>query len=343
MNVLMDAFKKCKKNVGWKYSVQRYEANLLPNLNSLRKSLINGTYKQKPFYEFIINERGKTRHIKSLDISDRIVQRALCDNILTPVFSKYLVYDNGASQTDKGISFTRNRLICHIQKYYREYGNEGYILLLDYRKFFDSIPHDKMLDAFRKHIDDEQLMELLKQLIYSFDNKTHVSLGIGSQISQIGGIYYLTKVDNYCKIVKGCKYYGRYMDDSYVIHHDKKFLQDLLKEIIEISNKLGLQINEKKTQICRIDKGFTFMKTRYFVTDSGKIVRKVCKSNIVRERRKIKKLRNKLDDNLITFDEILHNYNSWRGCIIKEYNSKNAINNMDNLHRNCIKRRLMNG
>lgn len=47
------------------------------------------------------------------------------------------------------------------------------------------------------------------------------SVGIGSQISQISGVYYPTRIDNYCKIVKGMKYYGRYMDklfDELFIH-----------------------------------------------------------------------------------------------------------------------------
>ena len=32
------------------------------------------------------------------------------------------------------------------------------------------------------------------------------SVGIASQISQISGVYYPTRIDNYCKIVKGMKY-----------------------------------------------------------------------------------------------------------------------------------------
>ena len=37
------------------------------------------------------------------------------------------------------------------------------------------------------------------------------SIGIGSQISQISGLLYPTRIDNYCKIVKGLPYYGRYI------------------------------------------------------------------------------------------------------------------------------------
>ncbi len=73
------------------------------------------------------------------------------------------------------------------------------------------------------------------------------SVGIGSEISQISGLLYPSRIDNYCKIVKGLKYYGRYMDDTYVIHESKEYLKQLLREITEICNEYGIFINNKKT------------------------------------------------------------------------------------------------
>jgi len=326
LNLLYDAFQKSKKGVDWKCSIQRYEANVLPELMKLRKAIVDGTYKQKPFFEFDINERGKHRHIKSLHISDRVLQRALCDYVLIPTFYRYLIYDNGASVRGKGIEFTRQRLVTHLQKYYRKHGNKGYVLLLDYSKFFDSIPHDKLMKMIREKISDERLIKLLKDMIDTFDEGNGRSLGIGSQVSQIFGIYYPTRIDNYVKVVKGCKYYGRYMDDLYVIHQDKAFLQDLLKDLIRLSDEMGLTVNTKKTQICRIDKGFRFLKLYHFVTDTGKVVRKPCRKNIVRERRKLRKMYK----NGVLLNDVLESYKSWRGNMLK-YNSYRTIRSMDQL------------
>lgn len=335
MNVLYDAFLKCKKNVDWKCSVQKYEANVLSNLNHLRKSLVDNTYKVSPYVEFDINERGKMRHIKSPTFTDRILQRALCDYILEPSLYKYLIYDNGASIKGKGVEFSRKRLVKHLTEYFKEYGNDGYILVCDFSDFFGSIPHDKLIESLEKHIEDKKVISLLKQIIYSF-NSNGKGLGIGSQISQICGVYYPTPLDNYCKIVKQCKYYVRHMDDFYIIHNDKTFLQNLLLDIEKISSDLGLKLNKKKTQIYRIDKGFIFLKQFIFITDSGKIVQKPYKKNVVCERRKLKSFKIKNNNGKMKTIEIKNIYKSWRGSI-KKYNSYHIIKNMDKLYFNLFK------
>ena len=142
-NNLYTAFLRAKQGSSWKASVQKFEAGILRNINILIKTLKNKSYEQKPFFEFTLRERGKIRHIRSIHISDRVVQRCLCDNILVPTISPKLIYDNGASVKNKGISFSRNRLTTHLTRYIRKHGTDGYILLIDFSKFFDNINHEK--------------------------------------------------------------------------------------------------------------------------------------------------------------------------------------------------------
>lgn len=242
---LIQAFHYSKKGVFWKESVQRFELNKLDYICKLQKAIRSGSYKQKPLVEFELKERGHTRHIKSHHISDRVVQRSLNDHVLLPLLQKFLIYDNGASMKNKGLSFARNRFKVHLQNAYKEYNGKGYILLMDFSKFFDNIPHDKILKHLAEVLSPDQL-EFMKQVFKEFEidvsymsdeeyddclsvlfnsleyNKIDKSLktkekfmaksvGIGSHTSQISGVYYPHEIDDYCKIVKGLKYYGRYM------------------------------------------------------------------------------------------------------------------------------------
>ena len=363
----IESLEKCKKESIWKASVQKYEMNLLRNINRQIKSLKNNTYKPLPFNEFTLTERGKTRQIKAVSIEDRVIMKILCEKILTPQITKYLIHDNGASLKGKGLQFTRNRFETHVHKYYRKHGsNEGYILFMDFSKFFDNIQHKKLIEQYETKIEDKELISFIKLVIDSFkvdvsymndeeyDNCLYnifsaldyaemekdmlngekymeKSIGIGSQISQISGLLYPYKIDNYCKIVKGLKYYGRYMDDTYVIHESKEYLKELLKEIEQICKEYGIFINKKKTQIVKMSKPFTFLKVRYMFTDTGKLIKRINKETVKRERRKLKKLRKKLDNGEIDYKDIETSYESWRGNL-KRYSSYHTLKNMDNLY-----------
>ena len=97
-NILYNSFSKCKKDTSWKGSVQKYEMNELSNTRELQKNIRNNTYIQRPMVEFKQSERGHDREIKAHHISDRVVQRALNDNVLMPAIEPHLIYDNGASK-----------------------------------------------------------------------------------------------------------------------------------------------------------------------------------------------------------------------------------------------------
>lgn len=366
-NVLMDSYFKCRKNSIWKNSVQQYETNLLKNIRKTQLELQNKTYRQSDFDNFYLCERGKERYVRSISFYDRVVQRALCDQ-LTPIVRPYLIYDNGASLKNKGIEFARKRIENHLHKYYRKYGNSGYVLTIDFRKFYDNIMHKPLMEMYNKIIDDEDIIKLISHLVDSFSidisnyditekdlfdsltyakentNKTgevfmHKSLGIGSQISQISGVLYPAQIDNYCKIVKGIKYYGRYMDDTYILSNDKEYLKDLLEEITKICDKLGIFINKKKTQIFRIDKGFTFLKIKYRLTDTGHLVKIPVKGTFVRERRKLKYFKRMLDNKEMEYHDIETQYKSWRGSLLR-YDCHRTLRNMDKLYYELFKRKI---
>lgn len=320
---LYDAFSKCRKGVMWKSSTKRYKANLLRNTYDLYTQLQDGTYRSKGFYEFDIIERGKPRHIRSVHISERCVQRTLCDESIIPLLERSLIYDNGASMKNKGIDFAIRRIETQLHRHYRKCGNEGYILQFDFKSYFDNISHDVVFKILRNIYTDDKLYGLACMFVRNFGDK---GLGLGSQVSQIMAIAVPNIADHYIKEKLHIKGYGRYMDDGYLIHQDKEYLKQCLGEIRNILNGLGIKLNEKKTQIVKLSHGFTFLKTKFNLLPSGRILKRPCRKSIVTMRRKLKKLKKKG----LGYDAARISINSWLGHM-KRYKSYNACKSMKEL------------
>lgn len=360
-NSLYDSFKRAKQGSDWKPQVQKFEMTYLFELSRIQSDLKNKTYQFLPATNFIINERGKTRCISGEQVPDRIVKHSLCDEILTPNIRKYLIYDNGASLTGRGIDFTRKRLLVHLRKYYAQHqSNDGYILLIDFSKYYDNIRHDILMEQFKAITDNEHALWLLEKILdrskvdvsYMSDKEYAVCmttvfnslvhdkidrklltgekfmakhLNIGDQVAQVAGIAYPMEIDNYIKIVRGIKFYGRYMDDSYVISDSKEKLQEIISEIVTIASRIGITVNTDKTRICKLSDYWRFLQVQYSLTDTGRVIQKINPKRLTCMRRKMKKL-----VSILPPKEFEEWYNSWFRNHYKIM-SKKQRENMDTL------------
>lgn len=360
-NSLYDSFKRAKQGSDWKPQVQKFEMTYLLELSRIQSDLKNKTYQFLPATNFIINERGKTRCISGEQVPDRIVKHSLCDEILTPNIRKYLIYDNGASLTGRGIDFTRRRLLVHLRKYYAQHqSNDGYILLIDFSKYYDNIRHDILMEQFKAITDNEHALWLLEKILdrskvdvsYMSDEEYAVCmttvfnslvhdkidrklltgekfmakhLNIGDQVDQVAGIAYPMEIDNYIKIVRGIKFYGRYMDDSYVISDSKEKLQEIISEIVTIASRIGITVNTNKTRICKLSDYWRFLQVQYSLTDTGRVIQKINPKRLTCMRRKMKKL-----VSILPPKEFEEWYNSWFRNHYKIM-SKKQRENMDTL------------
>ena len=311
---LYRAYKCCRRGVAWKASVQKYMTQAPINIYNTHRTLMEGRYRSPGFFEFDLYERGKKRHIRSTVIGERVVQRCLCDNSLVPLLGRTFIYDNGASMKNKGYDFAVRRLTEHLRKHYRKYGNEGYILLYDFSKFFDSVSHAVVKGILRKEIDGERVRSIAEHFVDAFGN---VGLGLGSQISQVLALASANRLDHYIKEVLRMKFYGRYMDDGYLIHISKEHLAKCRDAIQCICDELGITLNKKKTQIVKLSHGFTWLKIRFYLTETGKVIKKICKRNVTRMRRKMKKIFKLWKEKRLTFRDI---YAMWQS--FKAYASK---------------------
>jgi hypothetical protein len=315
----------CSKGVKWKSSTQTYLAKLPTNSYRTWRDLKAGTYKSKGFHEFVVFERGKTRLIKSVHISERVVQKVLCEQVLVPLHTKSFIFDNGASQKNKGMDFSVKRLKIHLRRHFRHYGTGGYALLFDFKDFFGSAPHKPIYEANARVISDERTLEIANRFMEDFGE---IGLGLGSQVSQTYALLVSNGLDHFIKEVLRVKGYGRYMDDGYLLSDSKEELQDYLKQIVEYTKAQGLTLSMRKTRISPIATGFKFLKTKFTLSETGKVYVKMNSQCTSRIRNKIRKLVPKVYSGELAYEDVLAAFMSYLGHM-RRGDSYNKIKQME--------------
>lgn len=329
VSALIGAGRASRKGVMWKASVARYSVKGFRNARKSARMLKAGKDTRQGFYHFQIVERGKPRDVHSLHYAERVIRRSVCTNALVPMLSHTQIYDNGASLENKGIGFAVNRCSAHLHEFFRKTGsNDGYVLVIDFRKFFDNIEHGPMYDVLNKHLHDCRLNHLCKGFVDATGPK---GLYIGPEDSQIFAIAFPGRIDHFIKDTLRLKYYGRYMDDSYIIMRDKGELMKVRDMLLAEYAKQGIIVNPKKTQIVKLSRGFTFLKTQFFLQPSGRLLRKPSRTTIVRERRKLKAFKRFMDHGDMTLKDIQYSYMSWRGSLLHSKNAHRTVRAMDSL------------
>lgn len=106
--------------------------------------------------------------------------------------------------------------------------------------------------------------------------------------------------------------------------------KQILNSMYRIVDSLGLEINKKKTRIVKATHVITFLKTRFNLLDNGEAIRRPNHKSITRERKKLKKLKKKLDDGVLSFEDVRTSYASWRGSL-KDKKCYLTLKSMDEL------------
>ena len=303
-------------------------------------------YCPKPGFEFMLNERGRMRSICGQVVDDRVVSHALNDFVLLPAIRPHLIYDNAASLKDRGVDFARKRMICHLKRYYQREGtNVGYIRLKDQSKYYDNIRHDKLREIILRFTDDPLALRLVdvllkdsrldisymdddeyaRSMMVKFDRVAYRAekhpkkgekfldkgMNVGDQFSQTAGIVYPYRVDSLAKNVLGSDNFKRYMDDSADIDRSIERLRQRGAAIDAEADKIGMYTNLRKTCICRIDKGFTWLQRNMRLRDDGTVSVKLKPKAVTRIKRRIRKLKAKVERGRVPLIDLVNMVKSW--------------------------------
>lgn len=320
---------KCKRCVLWKPSVKHFNLNAVEEVFRMERKLKNGTWKNsKPRPIKILYP--KKRDGLSIAIRDRVYQRSINDNVLYPAVTRAFILDNCACQKGKGIDFARARLKKHMWNYYTHYGPSGYILQIDIKGYYPNMRHDAVKAKFRRYLDDDVYQRVCDILDTQYVGD--VGYNPGSQMVQIAGISLLDDLDHICKERLHARYYIRYMDDILIIMNDKSKLEGVLGDIETELRKIGFRLNEKKTHISPLERGFLFLGFEYRMTKTGKVIMSLNSENIKHERKKLRRMVRLAKRDRITRAKVDECYKSWKANASKG-NTFKLIERMDRYYR----------
>ncbi len=310
-NNMYGAYRKAKRGKGYKKSSAKFGTMALDGVNRLIEQLQNKTYTISPYQEFKVYE-PKERIIKTTSFKDKVVQHSLCDNVILPRISQIFILDNCAGQKGKGTLFGLNRLSEQMQMFYKRYGMNGYILKCDISKFFYNISHEPLRDIVEYYFyDDKDVCWLCNLFIDSTEGK---GIPLGNQVNQSFALLYLDGMDKLITGELGIEYYGRYMDDFYLIHPDKNYLKYCLYCIAEFLKTLELTLNGK-TQIFPFKNGVSYLGFHTYVTSDGKIIRRLNNQNKRNAQKKYLKMAKLVVNGKLSKEKFQASYNAWKNHI----------------------------
>ncbi|MEG1515967.1 MAG: hypothetical protein RSD95_13855 [Clostridia bacterium] len=136
-------------------------------------------------------------------------------------------------------------------------------------------------------------------------------IGLGSQVSQLVELATLDGLDHYIKERLGARYHIRYMDDIDIICDDRERIGQWRQAIEAYMAGIGFEANEK-SGIRPIKDGVRFLQWHFSLTDTGKVIRRVSPRNLKRERRRLRKFKERLEAGETTMTAIDDHFQSWR-------------------------------
>jgi len=251
---LLSAWKEFIVGKRQRRDVQEFQLHLMDNIFMLLGDLRGKLYKHRNYHAFNISD-PKPRNIHKATVRDRLLHHAIY-RVLYPYFDKTFIANSYSCRLNKGTHRAMNRFREFAYKVSKNNTKTCWILKCDIKKFFASIDHEILKEILASHIEDEDTVWLLNQVIDSFSP----GLPLGNLTSQLLVNVYMNEFDQFIKHRLKVKYYIRYADDFVILHNDKNYLKLLLQYIVVyLREELKLDLHPKKISIRTLTSGVDFL------------------------------------------------------------------------------------
>ena len=235
------------------------------------------------------------REIFAASFRDRVVHHLVFD-LVYEWWDRHFIEDSYSCRVGKGTKYGIDRLNYHIRSASLNYKRKVYVLQMDIKGYFMSLPREELYQRAIWGLDrqfagktDTREYEMLRSLWYKiiFDNPVHgvrkvgkrngwnelpaskslfgqpagVGIVIGNLTSQLLSNIYLDMLDRFITIDLGYKHYGRYVDDFYIVATEDELpqLKCDIKAIGEFLRSKKLTLHPHKIRLQESSRGVAFL------------------------------------------------------------------------------------
>jgi RNA-directed DNA polymerase len=291
-DTLKHAWELVKRNRGAagvdRVTIERFEKHWAKYLREILDQLEAGTYQPLAIRRVYIPKGYNTKDLRPLGIpavKDRIVQAAL-KMILEPIFEHEFIDTSYGFRPGKGCKDALREVDKHLRKGYTWYVDA------DLKSYFDTIPHEPMMERMKERIADGRVLEIikkyLKQSIIEDCKEWNPIVGSpqGAVLSPLLANIYLHPLD---RLMKEANFkMVRYADDFVILCESQEGALKALEMVKEWVQANGLILHPEKTRIgncVNVGDGFDFLGYRF---EAG--LRQVRKKSLDKMKDKIRNL-----------------------------------------------------
>lgn len=231
-------------------------------ISELQKQLREQSYKFSPVRLVEIPKpKGGTRPLGIAIVEDRIVQTAM-KMVIEPIFEAHFQncsYGYRPKRNAKQASLAIREDLYQP----RVWG----VVEIDFKSYFTSIPHDKLLQLISKRIADGSMLRLINQTLKvgvmngGKVEPTEIGVPQGSPIAPLYSNIYLDVIDQAWHKEGYPEKLGatlhRYCDDAVLVC--SKSASKALEVFAKMAKEMKLNINKEKTRITKLTDGFDFI------------------------------------------------------------------------------------
>lgn len=261
---LQAAFAKVKANGGAggvdRQSVEQFDVDAENQLGHLQQQLQTMTYAPHPVRRQWIPKPGSSeeRPLGIPAVRDRVVQTAI-RNVLEPIFEMKFAEHSYGFRPGRGCKDALRRVDWLLKQGYT------WVVDADLKSYFDTIPHDKLMDEIEKEVADGRVLKILKQYL-----KAKIMDGLkewtpetgtpqGAVISPLLSNIYLNPLDH--AMAEAGFQMVRYADDFVILCRSKAEAERALTNVRDYTEAYGLQLHPEKTRLVDATQkgGFDFL------------------------------------------------------------------------------------